>query len=108
MKVIALMMVFCLVFLSAFPGRAKTIKPSAKESCCHKMSKQSPCSSKQNNDCGQGTCNTMLSCAGCGFLKVDPISVGPVFSVVKELTAISYNTGDLSGYARFNWNPPKV
>jgi hypothetical protein len=106
MKVVAFAMIVCIVCLSIIPGKAKTMLPSVNGNHCQQMSKQSPCKPKQKNDCEQGMCNTMLSCAGCGFLKIDPVTVNPVIPVLMELPVTPYRMGDLSDYSNTNWNPP--
>jgi hypothetical protein len=108
MKVVAFVMIMCLVLVSAIPGREKTIVVLTKENCCHKMIKHSPCRHEQKDDCGRGSCNTMLSCATCGFLKAERITVNPIIPVLKETLITPYLMGDLSDYSIPNWNPPKV
>jgi hypothetical protein len=108
MRASAFLMIGCLIFLSAFAGKVKTSSRVVKENCCHKMAKQTPCSSTQNNDSGRGMCYTMLSCASCGFLKVDPVLVNAVPPVLIKVQVTPYHMGDLSDYSISNWNPPKV
>jgi hypothetical protein len=108
MKVVAFVMI-CLFCLSGISWKAGSLSTSAKETCCHKMAKQSSHSHKQNNDCGgNGVCNMLLCGAGCGFLKVDPVTVNPVIPILKESPVTPYHIGDLSDYSLSNWNPPRV
>lgn len=108
MKVIAFFMIVCLIFLTGSPGKAKASRTSTTKTCCHGIEKKSHSSREQKDDCGQGMCNIMLSCPGCGFLTVDPIMVKPLNPISKEFQATPYAMGDLSGYSLINWNPPKV
>ena len=101
-------MVVCLVFLSVNPGSAKTMQPNANKSCCHKTSKQLPGSPKPDNDCGSGACNIMLACSGCGFFKVEPITVNALVPVLTKVPVTPYLMRDLSDYSLISWNPPKV
>jgi len=108
MKVAAFFMIVCMVSFTAFPGKVKAMCTSTVKTCCHKMEKQAPCNPQQKDDCGKGMCNTMLSCASCGFLTVDPILVKPLIPIAKELQLTPYHMGNLSDYSLLNWNPPKV
>jgi len=108
MKVIAFFMMVCLVFLTAFPGKAKAMHTSTMKICCHGVEKQGPFNPKQKDDCDRGMCNIILSCPGCSFLVVDPIVVKPLTPIAKELQVTPYHMGDLSDYSMINWNPPKV
>ena len=107
MKVVAFVIMFCLVFLSLFPGKAETAMPALSKSHCP-MATHSPCKPKQANDCGQGTCSTMLSCATCGYLKSEPITIKALVPVIKDSALTPYNMGGLADYSPSNWNPPKV
>ncbi len=109
MKVVALAMMICLVFLSGFTGNAKSLTAAATENCCHQKAKQSaPCSAEHKGDGCNGTCNPVFSCGGCGFLKVNRLLVNPTPFVLKEVSLTIYYMGALSSYSSTNWNPPKV
>jgi hypothetical protein len=109
MKAVAFVMMICLVFLSGFTGNAKSLTASTKENCCHQKAKQStPCSAEHKGDGCNEMCNPVFSCAGCGFLKVNRLSVNPAPFVLKEVSLTIYYMGDLSDYSAVNWNPPKV
>jgi hypothetical protein len=108
MKVIAFIMVACLVFLSSISGKAETMQSAVVKTCCHKMEKTMPCKHEQKNGCADGMCNTVLSCGMCGFLKVDPIRANAVAPVLKPLQLATYSVGATSDYSLSMWNPPKV
>jgi hypothetical protein len=107
MKVVAFVMMFCLVFLSLFPGKAQTVLQMASKSHCH-MATHSPCKPKQANNCGQGTCSNMVSCSACGYLKTELITIKAMVPVIKESVLPPYDMGSLADYSPSNWNPPKV
>lgn len=100
-------MIICTVFLSAMPGQANVMCMSSKENC-HKTATQLPCNSKQEHNCDSGLCNALLSCAGCGFLKVDAVNINPAVSFLNGSPVIPCYIGDLSDFSIANWNPPKV
>ncbi|WCT14718.1 hypothetical protein [Mucilaginibacter jinjuensis] len=72
------------------------------------MQKNIPCKHEQKNGCADGICNTILSCAMCGFLKVDPTTVNAIAPVLRQLLLTIHNVGAPSGYSLSMWNPPKA
>jgi len=106
MKVIAFVMMVCLVFLSLLQGEVKSMPVTAKSHC--RMSHHSPCKPARSNDCGQGTCSTMLCCSSCGFIKAESVTIKALVSVITEPAATPHHVGDLAKYSPSNWNPPKV
>ncbi|WP_143013788.1 hypothetical protein [Mucilaginibacter sp. OK268] len=106
MKATALFLVICMVFVSVFAVKAKG--SSMFEKCCHKTTKSQSCEHQQKDDCGQGMCNTMLSCNTCGFLFVEQVTVKPIVPVLKERSVTPYLSGSLSAYSSSSWRPPKV
>jgi hypothetical protein len=107
-KVTALFLVICMLFVSVFTAKAIGVHTSAVKSCCHKMMQKPPCQHQQKNDCGQGMCVSMLSCSSCGFLKVDLLSVTPIVPTLKETAVPAYQLGSLSAYSLSSWRPPKA
>jgi hypothetical protein len=107
-KVTALFLVICMVFVSVFTAKADSMRMAA--NCCHKMTKSLPCDHhpQQKNNCGQGMCTSMLSCNTCGFLGAEPVSITVVVPVLKEAAVTSHSSGSLSAYSSSSWRPPKV
>lgn len=108
MKVVAFLLVFCMFFLFSIPGRANIIQTSTKENCCHKASKNIPCGSNQKDDCSKGVCNTMLSCSTCGFLKIEPVRIKAIITILNDCPVTPYLIGNGSNFSLSYWNPPKL
>ena len=108
MKVIAFIMVACLVFPSSISGKAEAMQAAVIKTCCHKIERSIPCKHEQKNGCADGMCNSVLSCSMCGFLKVDPTTVNAVIPVLRKLQLTIHQVGTPSDYSLLMWNPPKV
>jgi hypothetical protein len=108
MKALALLLIICIVTLSALPVRAVAVQHQLKKECCQKMPAKAPCN-QSNNDCnGLGNCNTMLSCSGCGFLVVEPVAIATMVPIITAASLTLHSAGNVSGFSLSSWHPPKV
>lgn len=111
MKLLSVLLVAMIVFLSAFSG---TVKPAAapadKTYCCHRTAGKTSCphSNKKSDDCSKTGCATMLSCNNCGFLVTEIYALQPRLLPFYPKPYPLYKIGDLSTYASADWKPPKA
>jgi hypothetical protein len=111
MRLLSVILLTCIVWLSAFGGSLKPAQ-TKKDDCCSKMAKTHPQKSAEKkhskDDCEQQNCPLMFSCSICGFFTKEPIAIQKPW--VKTITkpVAHYITGSLADYHADNWKPPKA
>jgi hypothetical protein len=111
MKYIAVFLVSYMMFLSSVSGMVNSMPNKVAASCCKQNAHKNSCGDQKNvpcNDCAKGICNTMLSCAACGFLIVPSLSISSPLAYLRNQISYPFMIGDLSDYNDNGWNPPKV
>lgn len=111
MKFLAVLLLACIVLLSAFPGMVKPAEMPVKDPCAAEMQDKDACHEHpkpdSKKDCGKEGCNVMLSCSICGYLVVEPLIFNPVILTYAQKSVSFYKMGALSGYHAADWKPPK-
>ncbi|MDO3642278.1 MAG: hypothetical protein ACTHMI_10505 [Mucilaginibacter sp.] len=111
MKLLALTLVTCVLFLSSFGGvislhdnnASKHCEKTACEEMCKHSKKQTPV-----NACDGTSCALMFSCSICGFLPVTPAAALKAVFYPVDKPVTPYKMGALSEYHASGWQPPEV
>lgn len=111
MRLLSVVLLVCIVFLSSLGGMIKPVQAQAMD-CCKKMAKQAchhhPEKKQKHNDCEDLTCPMMLSCTVCGFVITETLMVQVPKGRSIEKPVAQYIQGDLATYNPDNWKPPRV
>lgn len=107
MKFLAILLLACIISLSALSGMVNTAVPIAEKMCCNKSHKKDACGGDKNN-CSKECCTMMLTCGICRFLVVEPLTIKPILAKHIDKLFSPYNTGDIASYHPDNWKPPKA
>lgn len=111
MKVLASLLIVCIVFLSSFAGSVKPLPVAEKADCCAKTHKDAHCpkaTKKKHQDCEKQGCTMFLTCSICGFLAVEPVRVNATLAIILEKTVPTYQYSNSAVYFAKDWKPPKV
>ncbi len=113
MKVLASLLIVCIVFLSSFGGTVKPSPIAEKTDCCAKANKNAHCpktpkKKHQDDNCEKQGCNMLLTCSICGFLVIEPVRVNAALTTLIEKTLPTYQSGNSAVYFVKDWKPPKV
>nr|WP_294945848.1 hypothetical protein [uncultured Mucilaginibacter sp.] len=111
MKFLAVLLLCCIVFLSAFSGIDKPAQLKANKTCCKRMPGKMGChnkKAKKDNGCTKPGCAAMLSCSICGFFTEQPLTLQPGYLPFSPKTVALYKIGKLSAYHKADWKPPKA
>jgi hypothetical protein len=103
-ETIAVFLAAGMLFLSSFSG----IYQPMRGNCCAGMMHKGACGHSAKDCCNKGVCGMMFSCSSCGFLVVQPISVLPDISYIKEIPVSPYFMGNSLYYSDSGWHPPQV
>jgi hypothetical protein len=109
MKVLAILQIVCILFLSSYSGMSKTGGHTVKSDCCNKSGITTSC--KKDHKKGKDpvkSCSMLLTCGICGFLAVAPVVVKPATHITIESPVAIYKIGNTSGYLSSDWKPPRV
>ena len=111
MRLIAVLLTGCILFLSCFPGAAQKATATVKHDCCKNMKMACGHSSKEKkpaDGCGQPGCAMMFSCSICGFFRQEVlIFQSPVYAAPLQKPVARYITDGLVDYHPDNWKPPR-
>ena len=111
MKYLAVLLLCCMVFVSAFSGTVKRVQLNTNKTCCKRVAGKKVCHDKKakNDDgCAKPGCATLLTCSICGFLTEQPLTVHPGHSPIHLKPVSLYKIGKLSAYHKADWKPPKA
>jgi len=111
MKYLAVLLLCCIVFLSAFSGTVKPVRSAANKTCCKRVAGKKVCHEKKakNDDgCTKPGCATLLTCSICGFLTEQVLTLHPGYLPFNLRTVSPYKIGKLSAYHKADWKPPKA
>src|ERR1700744_1784746 len=111
MRFLAVLLLFCICFLSVFPQPEKDAIAVSKGDCCKKDMKRAcghESGKQQDNSCNTPYCTAIFSCSLCGFIVQQPLSIGRVFAKLLSKPVSRYNTGSPTSYHEDDWKPPKV
>ncbi|MCJ8210713.1 hypothetical protein MUY27_13430 [Mucilaginibacter sp. RS28] len=113
MKLLSVILIACMFFLTAFSGleRAEAMPVKKLHQCCKKMAGKVAChhqDNKADSGCDKPACTMMFSCSLCGFIVTEPvrITITPAYALPKPVSL--YKMGDLSAYHASNWKPPRT
>lgn len=113
MRFLSVLLMACILFLSAFSGIQKPLPNTTKTDCCEQMKGNTACHHNKkgttpDGDRGKPCCTMLFTCSMCCFLIVDPVAIKPGFATVIPKPAALYKIGDLAAYPSSDWKPPKV
>jgi len=111
MKFTAVLLLCCMVFVSAFSGMVKPVRSAVSKTCCKRVAGKKVChdkKSKSEEGCTKPGCATLLTCSICGFLTEQPLILHPGYSPFNLETVSLYKIGKLSAYHKADWKPPKA
>lgn len=111
MKFLAVLLLCCIVFLSAFSGTVKPVRSVPNKTCCKRVAGKKVCQEKKakNDDgCTKPGCATLLTCGICGFLTEQALTLHPGYLPFNLKTVSLYKFGKLSAYHKADWKPPKA
>ncbi|MEO8885522.1 MAG: hypothetical protein ABI367_05625 [Mucilaginibacter sp.] len=111
MRVLAIILLVCIVFLSAFGG---VIKPAQTKmaACCKKEKtacKHAPAEKKKtDNACNEQGCAMMFLCAQCGCIVKEAVALAPIHAQLLPKPVALQIIGNIAAYHANNWKPPQT
>lgn len=105
MKLLAVLLTACIVFVSFFPATVSPPVKKGEDPCCFMQAMEMK---HEKNACSESGCRQMFSCHLCMLIAIAPETLRPSFAEPPSKPAGHYEAGYSPVEGPRAWKPPRT